>query len=417
LTPVELVINGDLLDFVQAPPFTGRRLEAKSATGIPLCFTQQQSLDKLAAIARDHAPAFRALLEFLKAGKSVTILPGNHDADFFWPRVRSAFARHVCGRNQAALKRLRVHLDPVYRPKGHEHLWIEHGHQLDPLNAFFVGDGPCWSKKTPPIYATRSGEHRLYECVGTRFLIRCINKLDAEYPFIDNVKPFSRFLQLFFTSPGVGGYRLKFAISLSAGLRYLATTAFVQPSDLMELPNVEDLDQALVDAVEAALPEQRLAFARALNKSKFRDDRSPLLLVHDEDARRRLSDHLADHLGIVDALSAGEPEGVLELAKGFTADETDDLRQGAERILADSLLACRYVTMGHTHEPIDGDRYFNTGSWTRYYQHVANEGLHPWAMLRTNSFTRFPYALKFLRSESGPPPRVKLELFAHRDHD
>jgi UDP-2,3-diacylglucosamine pyrophosphatase LpxH len=417
-TPVELVINGDLLDFVQAPPFTGRKLEARSSTGIPLCFTQQQSLDKLTAIAGNHAPAFGALREFLKAGKSVTILPGNHDADFFWPDVRSAFARHVCGKDRAASKRLRIHLDPVYRPKEHEHLWIEHGHQFDPLNAFFVGDRPCWSEKTPPIRATRSGENRLYECVGTRFLIRYINKLDADYPFVDNVKPFSRFLQIFFTSAVVPGYGpLKAAIALAAMWRYLETIAFERPSDLLEFPEVEDLDQALTDAVEAALPGQRAAFAKALAKARFRDDRSPLLLVRDEESRRQLSDFLADHLDIVDTLGAEEPEGVMALGKGFIADETDDLRQGAERILDDPSHACRYVTMGQTHESIDGNRYFNTGSWTRYYQHVADRRLRPWSMLRTNSFKYFPYALKFLRSESGPPPRVTLGTFAHRDDD
>ena len=45
---VELVINGDFLDFVQAPPAEGGELEAiSSAEGQPLCFTERQSLRKL----------------------------------------------------------------------------------------------------------------------------------------------------------------------------------------------------------------------------------------------------------------------------------------------------------------------------------------------------------------------------------
>src|SRR4051812_13019794 len=62
---VELVINGDLLDFVQAPPFKGPSLRADGKDGTRLCFTEPQSLEKLEAIASDHDTAFTALREFL----------------------------------------------------------------------------------------------------------------------------------------------------------------------------------------------------------------------------------------------------------------------------------------------------------------------------------------------------------------
>jgi hypothetical protein len=48
--PVELVINGDFLDFVQAPPWSGSALGSTTADGIPLRFIQDQSLEKLANI-------------------------------------------------------------------------------------------------------------------------------------------------------------------------------------------------------------------------------------------------------------------------------------------------------------------------------------------------------------------------------
>lgn len=52
--PVELVINGDLLDFVQAPPATGKDdggvpLEGEAVTKTPLCFTSGQSETKFSA--------------------------------------------------------------------------------------------------------------------------------------------------------------------------------------------------------------------------------------------------------------------------------------------------------------------------------------------------------------------------------
>lgn len=40
---VELVINGDFLEFIQAPPWQGGGLESKTLDNVPLCFTAEQS--------------------------------------------------------------------------------------------------------------------------------------------------------------------------------------------------------------------------------------------------------------------------------------------------------------------------------------------------------------------------------------
>ncbi len=97
---VELVINGDFIDFVQAPPWRGSDLRTKSDNGVSLCFTEQQSLAKLQACIQRHAPIFDALQAFLKkkSDNLVTILPGNHDADFFWPSVQDVLRAAVSGR-------------------------------------------------------------------------------------------------------------------------------------------------------------------------------------------------------------------------------------------------------------------------------------------------------------------------------
>jgi UDP-2,3-diacylglucosamine pyrophosphatase LpxH len=62
---VELVINGDLLDFVQAPPYKGPMLRDSTPDGTALCFTEDQSCQKLSAIFNDHQRAFAALGAFL----------------------------------------------------------------------------------------------------------------------------------------------------------------------------------------------------------------------------------------------------------------------------------------------------------------------------------------------------------------
>src|SRR5574337_1907801 len=55
---VELIINGDFLDFVQSPPLRDRDLRSESIEGIPLCFTEKQSLEKLESIHEAHRPVF-----------------------------------------------------------------------------------------------------------------------------------------------------------------------------------------------------------------------------------------------------------------------------------------------------------------------------------------------------------------------
>src|ERR1700730_8736188 len=64
--PSYLVINGEFLDFVQASPGSGRELE-DTKDGIPFCFTEGQSVDKLCAIQKAHPRTFAALKAFLSA--------------------------------------------------------------------------------------------------------------------------------------------------------------------------------------------------------------------------------------------------------------------------------------------------------------------------------------------------------------
>ena len=129
--PVELVINGDFLDFVQAPPYSGYGLQGQSAEKLPLCFTQDQSREKLAAIHAAHEPTFHALQKFLasKSNNALVVLPGNHDPDFFWSGVRDDFSEFVSGGDVSRAQRIRIYLERAYRPSLCPEVWIEHGQQ------------------------------------------------------------------------------------------------------------------------------------------------------------------------------------------------------------------------------------------------------------------------------------------------
>jgi UDP-2,3-diacylglucosamine pyrophosphatase LpxH len=136
--PVALVLNGDVLDLLriepQAEPGAGgfeRRF------GPPV--TAPMAARMVSAILGGH-PAFAdALAAVLAAGHEVIILPGNHDLELQWEPVREEVRRAVSDRLAArgasaeALARLRFEPWFLHEPG---RIWIEHGCQYDPENAF-----------------------------------------------------------------------------------------------------------------------------------------------------------------------------------------------------------------------------------------------------------------------------------------
>ena len=131
---IELVFNGDLLDF-DAPVVEG--LESTS---------QEYPLDdagctaQVERIIRDHPRFFRAIAALLARGHRVLFVSGNHDVELYWPGVRRAL--------RTALRDAAAELDPPsvltdleervrFRTWFHlteDGIYIEHGSQYDTFN-------------------------------------------------------------------------------------------------------------------------------------------------------------------------------------------------------------------------------------------------------------------------------------------
>jgi hypothetical protein len=406
-----LVINGDFLDFVQAAPWWGRALEGETAEGLPLCFTERQSADKFEAIRRAHPRVFDALGRFLTTNENnlLVVLPGNHDPDFFWPEIRARFAEAVCGRPGSA--QIRFWLTNGYRPADRPWIWIEHGHQHDPANAFVVGGEERWTPDKPPIFKSIDGTYRLYECTGTRFMIRYLNALDERYPYVDNVKPFSRFLRIFGASALIPGWApLDAAIATTMMIGYLTRTAAGRRRDLLglEILNDDIGSHPLVAWVQRASDNERSGLANDLRARGFVLQVPLEMALERTDDADRLIEFLSEHLDIVadigekDLALLGASPGTLTLKTGFTANETEDLYTAARSVAHRT--AVTTVVMGHTHEPIERSgafTFFNTGSWTRYYRFGDKEKTEPWRLLRERSYERFPYLLHYIEVQPG----------------
>src|SRR6266545_159921 len=420
--PVELVINGDFLEFVQSEPWKPKELRASSANDQPLCFTEQQSLAKLDSILRYHPNVFTALGRFL-AGNSdhqICILPGNHDPDLFWQGVRVRLQAAI----ETAAKipvgdRLKFHLDEVYRPASAPSVWIEHGHQHDRCNDFYIGDEPFWSTLRPPILPDRSGKLRLIECVGTRFLNKYLNQLDEAYPFVDNVKPFSKFLKSFGMSALAPGYGpVTAAVAVWGILKYVASTIKKSPHDLLGIEQgIPPSAGAVVAAAWERLPEPegKLFVEKLRSKGVAINAPLPMLLASDRFAETIL-DILAENLDLAGSLPEPDPallgiggEGAtLALAGGYVADESAELIKAARRAIQHS--GAGPVIMGHTHESQDhphGLNYVNTGSWTRYLRAQAGEQRSSWALLKRGAASHFPFNLLYAQIDTQQPDVVQ----------
>lgn len=409
-TDTELVINGDFLDFVQADPWTGVDLESQTSDGIPLCFTEIQSCSKFGAIHAAHEKLFQALGRFLSRQPSnrLVIMPGNHDADFFWPKVQQLFRHCVAAGGQISEQQIIFVLSSCYIPEGKGHIWIEHGHQYDSVNRFMVEGKTLWSASTPPILTDEHGINRLYECTGTRFLLKYLNHLDRDYPFVDNVKPFSRFVKLFGASAFIPGYGpFKATLAICAMLRFISGTAMTRPSDFLSMntAGVPSEAERLEQLLKRASLVRKQQFISELRDRGFLQNCSLEALLSEDRLSIPLFDFLAETPALLEALEPAREnllglnsnKGMLTLRQGFAADESDELLRAARNIhrSCDS----EVIIMGHTHEPLerrDGFRYINSGSWTRYFRFDHKVKCPSWELLRAGSFEDFPYQLYYV---------------------
>ncbi len=150
--PWRLVINGDMVDFLQICVLPNdARLATKSQPDPDekihgLRRKPEVARVKISAVIQRHREVFRALAHFVASGNFVEIICGNHDVEFHWPLVQKAFRDGVievwqsattAGRTeeqvQAFHDAISFHPWFYYEPGV---IWIEHGHQYDACCSF-----------------------------------------------------------------------------------------------------------------------------------------------------------------------------------------------------------------------------------------------------------------------------------------
>lgn len=332
---VELIVNGDAFDLLQVPHVEAFDPKADYPPGDYALSSEPHSTLKIGHVVAGHPGFFAALRRFAQAGpprRWVTFIKGNHDLDLYWPAVQRAIRLAVgAAEDDAGLVAF------AERCISRDGIYVEHGNQY----AEQVSRVPDMERPLDP-----EDPDRLFEPVGSRFVMQFFNHVEREKYWVDGVKPL----------PSLIWYALLYDFQFAA--RALAAL-------LRALPGVVH-DGILADR------DPRADLARQFEDEQ-RVSEIEARYASDDVYRAWLHAELAGILSPLPAATAGEGLSLPAWADG--AQIGDGLRTQVRLALEDAARlraeqeGAQLVVFGHTHEPgaVDlpgGASYINSGTWT-----------------------------------------------------
>ena len=169
---VELVINGDFLDFLAVPYVEFYDDEF---------WSEKAALEKLRMIMSAHQGVLRAMKRFLQSpGKTIVYIIGNHDAEFVFDSLKEEFCNYF-GEDKSKIT-MSNDINTYVPAKG---VCIQHGHQYERAHEFDAKD--C-------VIETLSGEKYFIPPWGSYYVTNVINKYKQERSYINEVRPIKHFL-------------------------------------------------------------------------------------------------------------------------------------------------------------------------------------------------------------------------------
>ncbi len=351
---VELVINGDSVDFLAERP-VGAPNGWK-----PFHYPEEHAVQLLDRIATRSAAVFDALRHFLRIGRRLVILPGNHDIELHLPQVRARLRHHVGADGPA---------DYEFIPHGEAYrvgdVLIEHGNRIDDMN--FVDHNQlrilCGllsrGEPVPQNFLFRPP-------AGSELVAGLLNDLKKTYSFIDLLKPEKEaaFPVLLALEPGRRADLLKVASALadSKARRLQQRTRYKTNISALSAaapsPSAANaLEESLLRTVKRAnfgLPASTAATKQISARGTLRSFVDLLRGKRDETWEQRQMD-------LLDALRAFHHRDAFD-----RSTETEEIYQKEADRLAYGPI--RHVVFGHTHlakkvELAGGRYYFNSGTW------------------------------------------------------
>lgn len=370
-TSVELVINGDTVDFLAEEPFEA--------------FTESQSVAcaKLLRIINREPAFFDALRRFLRNGHALTILTGNHDTELTLPRVRRLLEQTI----DAKGKNYRFITDGEAYTIGNE-IIIEHGDQYDVWNKVDHA-GLLKLRQLQSRRETLPQKLPFVPPIGSALVKSIINPLKKQYQFIDLLKPENEAVLpiLLAIEPNL---RNKISTILSLYSGWSNANDHDPPTDTTErsidmLPKrSRKLSNKLINReLSHVLSESELKeFNQATPESKQEINETT---ATSEIRSRGWSDTFSWASGIISLFTANDNKNIdkrlpallkalriLQNDRSFEV-ETEFLKEyqtAAEQLVNNGY---KYIIMGHTHFARrvalnNGAMYFNCGTWADLMQ-------------------------------------------------
>lgn len=231
--PWQLIVNGDIFDFLQVVSLPEEGDELARITGkrkiselrqntceFGLGTSEKEIVWKVEQIAKGHPLFFQALAWFVAhEGNELILLKGNHDVELYWTAVQNKMkelladayqdwqAISAVGSDMCPLPNSEGLPDSLSKPVLHRRVrflpffhyepglfYAEHGCQYDPVNYFQDFEDPrlvdSEGRPLPFIELPK----------GSLFVRYFFNKVEATHPFADNLKPITRYFFWLFSN-------------------------------------------------------------------------------------------------------------------------------------------------------------------------------------------------------------------------
>ena len=339
---MELIINGDWLEFLQIPAVDKFEPYRLYEVGDYAGYSEKEALQRLEIVQRWHPSIFLGLSDFLSQGpphRTITILFGNHDPEVTHPAVQTRLRQLINATgedaNLVSIGARRDFKDGVY---------IEHGNAyVEEVNQFTDPDNPV-DPHNPSQVERPPGSH---------FVTHFFNQLEWERPWIDGVHPLTSLLF----------YALAFEPSFA--LDILGALLKIAPDYALGLAGTPGPEG------EGGASERVLAEIDTPEKQKAVAERLRTDTAFASQFMQEIEDALIEQGAIPApprdvAARPAEPLMPQERARDISERYWLMLEEEAERIAREK--GAQVILFGHIHEAIEkelpsGAIYLNTGTW------------------------------------------------------
>lgn len=377
---IELVINGDFIDFLAE--------KGPSADGWePFTLDPEVAVAKLEVMVERDRPLFAALGQLLARGHRLTITLGNHDIELALPQVRRKLMELIGAEGHHQF-------NFVYDGEAYVigDVLIEHGNRYDMFN---VVDHDALRRYRSLLSRNQAvpEEHRFNAPTGSHIVASIMNPVKTSYPFIDLLKPETgaALPVLLALEPGTRKLLANLALMVKKAHAHRLSGAAMPgfggdiraegdaaaffgedigsfDDDMGSAVTLSPGDDALASIVQEAMGDAADGFLAELREpvsigedistAEFFDRTlglaSLLLARNDDDVERRLP-------SLLKALRSVQDDKSFDRSVESASEYLD-----AARELARGGFRC--IVFGHTHLPKrveldDGALYINTGTW------------------------------------------------------